>query len=407
MGDRFPGGVISKTPPTVVAPVDGEGGSASGVWSLDEVLGYEKAGAWPKGVLPRELYAWGRNISGQLGDDTTVARSSPVQIGALTNWAQVAVGTQHSISVKTDKTLWAWGINSSGQVGDNTIANKSSPIQVGALTNWEQVSAGSLHTAAVKVDGTLWTWGRNNVGQLGDNSVLNRSSPVQIGVLTDWSQVAGGGNHTAAVKSNGTIWAWGENGDGQVGDNTGGFGIRRSSPVQIGALTNWAQVAGGDDHTAAVKTDGTMWTWGGNSDGQLGQNISTSVFRSSPVQVGALTNWAAVSTGNSHTVSVKTDGTLWTWGRNNFGQIGDSSIIYRSSPVQVGALTNWSQVGGGHSDVVAAVKTDGTLWTWGQNIYGQLGQSDTISRSSPVQVGALTNWFQVSCSFHTLAITKG
>jgi hypothetical protein len=112
MADRFPGGVISKTPPTVVAPVDGEGGSASGVWTLDEVLGYEKAGAWPGRVLPRELYAWGYNDNGQLGDDTVVARSSPVQIGALTTWAKVAGGTGTSFSIKTDGTLWAWGARS-------------------------------------------------------------------------------------------------------------------------------------------------------------------------------------------------------------------------------------------------------------------------------------------------------
>ena len=199
MAERFPGGVISKTPPTVTGPTDGEGGSASGVWSLDEVLGYEKAGAWPKPELPRELYAWGNNNNGQLGDGTVVNKSSPVQIGALTTWSQIAAGNLHTAAVKTDGTLWVWGSNSQGQVGDGTVVNKSSPVQIGALTTWSQIVAGEQHTAAVKTDGTMWAWGRNNNGQVGDGTTVYKSSPVQVGALTTWSQIAAGGNHTVAI----------------------------------------------------------------------------------------------------------------------------------------------------------------------------------------------------------------
>jgi alpha-tubulin suppressor-like RCC1 family protein len=411
MGDRFPGGVISKTPPEVTPPASsgsfaGEGGAASGLWSLAEQLDLEKAGFWPKRVLPRELYAWGGNNVGQLGDNTTANKSSPVQVGLLVNWAQVSGGAQGlTASVTTNKFLYLWGNNNFGQLGDNTTTNKSSPVQVGALTNWEQVAAGTYHAAAVKTDGTIWAWGGNSnasfsPGAVGDNTVVNRSSPVQIGALTNWFQVSAQ-THTSAVKTDGTLWSWGYNGNGQLGDNTT---ANKSSPVQIGALTNWAQVSA-SYHTSAITTSGQLYAWGYNGRGQVGDNTIAS--KSSPVQIGALTNWAQVAGGNFHTVSVKTDGTLWSWGFNNNGQLGQNDLVNRSSPVQIGALTNWAQVAAGSQHTVA-VKADGTLWAWGDNGSGQGGDNTTANKSSPVQVGALLNWAQASAgSFHTTALLKG
>ena len=251
MADRFPGGVISKTPPTVVAPVDGEGGSASGVWTLDEVLGYEKAGAWPKPPIPQELYTWGYGGTGRLGHNNTyINLSSPVQVGALTNWTQVAAGNAHTACVTTAGTLFTWGLNANGQLGhNNTDFAKSSPVQVGALTNWAQVAAGSYHTACVTTAGTLFTWGNNGSGRLGLGDITNRSSPVQVGALTNWAQVAAGQSHTPCVTAAGTLFTWGANGSGSLGDGTT---VSKSSPVQVGALTNWTQVAAGNGHTAAI-----------------------------------------------------------------------------------------------------------------------------------------------------------
>jgi len=354
-----------------------------------------------------ELYAWGSNGSGELGDDTTVRKSSPIQVGSLTNWFQISVGnkssTGHTVAVKTDGTLWAWGSNEYGRLGLNIsyLAFRSSPVQVGALTTWSQVVAGGEFTAAIKTDGTLWTWGNNSSGQLGDGTVLRKSSPIQVGALTDWAQIAAGRYNIAAIKTNNTLWAWGSNLDGQLGDGTK---IRRSSPVQIGALTNWSQIAVGYKHTAATKTDGTMWAWGYNANGEVGSG--TTIYPSSPVQIGALTNWSQVAAGKNHTTSIKTDGTLWSWGNNEFGQLGDGTVVRRSSPVQIGALTTWSQIAG-VGQQTAAIKSDGTLWTWGLGSLGELGTGNTIRRSSPVQVGALTTWFRVArgpMSDHTVAL---
>lgn len=407
MADRFPGGVISKTPPTVSGPAPGTSGTASGVWTLSEVLGYVKAGVWTGERIPLlELFTFGRNNNGQLGIGDVTNRLSPVQVGALGDWSQVATGSAayHSVTVKTDGTLWAWGLGNNGRLGLGlNIDARSSPVQVGVLTNWYESATGSTFTVSLKNDGTLWSFGANTSGALGDGTRVNKSSPVQIGALTDWSHVACGNLHVATVKFDGTLWTWGANGSGQLGQNTG-FNAYRSSPVQVGTLTDWSQVAGGLAHTAAVKTGGTIWTWGRPSRGQLGLNSNT-VYRSSPTQVGALTNWAQVACGALHTVSVKTNGTLWAWGYNTRGELGQNTVINRSSPVQIGSLSNWSQVACGGSHTVA-VKTDGTLWAWGKNdLFGNLGDGTVINRSSPVQIGALTNWTQVSAgAYHTLAI---
>jgi alpha-tubulin suppressor-like RCC1 family protein len=345
--------------------------------------------------------------AGVLGDNTSVSKSSPVQtVSGGTNWKQVAAGLYHAAAIKTDGTLWTWGYNSTGTLGDgSSIVNKSSPIQtVSGGTNWKQVAGGQSHAAAIKTDGTLWTWGYNAQGQVGDNSITHRSSPIQtVSGGTNWKQVASGGNNTAAIKTDGTLWLWGYNSGGQLGDNTS---THRSSPVQtIAGGTNWKSVSGGSAHTVAIKTDGTLWTWGQNTLGQLGDNTRINKF--SPVQtIAGGTNWKSVSSGIAYTAAIKTDGTLWLWGHNNYGQLGDNTIVHRSSPVQtVSGGTNWKQVAGGGFNI-ASIKTDGTLWTWAYNAQGQLGDNTIVHRSSPIQtVSGGTNWKLVAAGQqHTSAI---
>jgi alpha-tubulin suppressor-like RCC1 family protein len=351
-----------------------------------------------------ELYAWGNNGSGRLGDGTTANKSSPVQIGALTNWAQVSTGYSHTVALTTNGELYAWGNNSSYRLGDGTTANKSSPVQIGALTNWAQVSTGIFggHSLAIKTDNTLWAWGVGSNGQRGDGIVANVPSPVQIGALTNWAQVTAGSNFSASVTTSGELYAWGDNSYGRLGDNTV---VSKSSPVQIGALTNWAQVSAGSNHCAAVKTDGTLWSWGRNQFGQLGQN-TLDIHRSSPVQVGALTNWSHIDSGYGHCIAVKTDGTLWSWGGGGNGQLGDNTVVSKSSPVQIGALTNWAQVSAGDNFSVA-ITTGGQLYAWGYGGNGRLGDGTVVNRSSPVQVGALTDWIQVSAGNQQALATLG
>ena len=246
-------------------------------------------------------------------------------------------------------TLWKWGDGAFGQLGQGSNTSFSSPVQVGELGGWVNITPShSRHEAAVRTDGSLWTWGRNNRGQLGFGDVVNRNSPVQVGSLTDWSQASSGMDayaHTLAVKTDNTLWAWGRGFNfGQLGQGTT---ISRSSPVQIGSLTNWASISVGTGGSRAIKTDGTLWAWGAGANGTLG--LGDVINRSSPVQIGVLTDWSSITTSNSHSTALKTDGSLWAWGRGNL--LGDGTTIDKSSPVQIGGLTTWTSInsGGGHT----------------------------------------------------------
>lgn len=347
-------------------------------------------------VYAKSLWSWGLNSTGQLGIDTITSRSSPVQVGALTDWKVVDLGRTHCLAVKTDSTLWAWGRNAvNGPLGLNNLTNRSSPVQVGLLTDWKYVSASIAATAysslAVKTDGTLWAWGGNTDGRLGLNGgvTVHRSSPVQVGSLNNWKYVSSSG-HSASVKTDGTLWTWGLASSGQLGHNNT---TARSSPVQVGALTTWKYVTAGALVTFATQVNGTLWAWGSGASGTSG--LGDVVNRSSPVQIGALTDWGSVSSNTGSASVVKTDGTLWVWGLGTDGELGLNAITSSSSPTQVGSLNDWYYVSSG-VEHTASIKTDGSLWIWGLNTDGALGFSDLISRSSPVQLGSLTNWHRVS-----------
>ena len=354
-----------------------------------------------------ELFTWGDGNSGRTGHGNTTDYSSPVQVGALKDWMP-PTATQSptlatawaetggtTMAVKTDGTLWGWGENTRGQIGDNTMVDKSSPVQVGSLTDWSCVDTGDTHTVAIKTDGTLWTWGYQLYGALGNGSsaALNISSPVQVGSLTNWLMPSSLYYSSGAIKTDGTLWLWGRN---LYGGLATGNTTNYSSPVQVGSLTNWAKLTRGPGKGfTGIKTDGTLWTWGEAYGGSLGDGTTTN--KSSPVQVGSLTNWSECQGGRFKRFAIKTDGTLWAWGYGVGGGLGLGSTTNYSSPVQVGSLTNWSSVlgvGYGHAMVV---KTDGTLWAWGANGAGALGIGNKTAESSPVQVGSETDWVAVSC----------
>ncbi len=373
------------------------------VYSFDDV--FVPADAFRQG----NLWSWGRNNNGQLGDNTVTTKSTPVTtlVGGA-NWKQVSANGYFTSAIKTDGTLWTWGRNNNGQLGDNTVTNRSTPVTTFAGgTNWKQVSCGGYFTAAIKTDGTLWTWGNNLYSQLGDGTGTRRSTPVTtFAGGTNWEQVSCGYAHVAAIKTDGTLWTWGRNeNSGQLGDNTI---TPKSTPVTtfLGG-NNWKQVNSGASNVIAIKNDGTLWTWGRNNSGQLGNNTVTN--RSTPVTTFAGgTNWKQVSAGYNHTAAIKTDGTLWTWGSNSYGIVGDNTTTQRNTPVTTFAGgNNWKQVSAGYYFHTAAIKTNGTLWTWGSNLYAHLGVNDNFTRCTPVTTFAGgTNWKQVEGgTYHIVATT--
>ena len=349
------------------------------------------------------LWAWGYNNFGQLGQNNTLTYSSPVQVGSLSTWTQTACGAYQTLALQNNGSLYAWGYNAFGQLGNNSTTNFSSPIQVGTLSVWSNIiqANGNNFSVAIQSNGSLWSWGQNNWSQLGQGNTVNYSSPVQIGTpvnQTLFTQVSCGYNYfSLGIQSPGTLWSWGGNSYGQLGVNTSGVN-NTSSPVRVGALNYWTQVAAGNSHWLAVQSPGTLWSCGYNGYGQLGNNTSsTSQGASTPIQVGALTTWTQVAGGNYSSYARQNTGTLWSWGYNNFGQLGQSNTTNYSSPVQVGLLSNWTNISVNSTSASAlALQSAGTLWAWGYNAYGQLGNSNTTSQSSPIQIGALTLWKQIA-----------
>jgi alpha-tubulin suppressor-like RCC1 family protein len=268
------------------------------------------------------------------------------------------------------------------------------------LTNlrWKQaeIGDGANHTLYVlDRSGLLWVIGENQYGQLGDGTTTDGTSLYCIDFSNiPWKQISANWSYITGIKTDGTLWSWGGNSYGQLGQNNR---THRSSPTQIGTGTDWKYVSAGGAHVAAIKTNGTLWTWGYNYIGQLGQNNITD--RSSPTQVGTATNWKQVSAGDMHTAAIKTDGTLWTWGWNEESQLGLNNYTNRSSPTQVGTATNWKKVSAGSYNT-GIIKTDNTLWGCGQ--YSTFFGDEYISMNTPIQIGTGTDWNQISVNFNNM-----
>jgi alpha-tubulin suppressor-like RCC1 family protein len=320
------------------------------------------------------LYAWGRNQAGQLGDGTYTDRLVPTWIGTVKTWATIATGELHTVAIRSDGTLWGWGFNQNGQLGDGTFANKPAPVKIGAATTWVALSAGKAHTVAIKKDGTLWAWGGNYSGQLGDGTLIDSPVPIQIGTFTNWTAASAGAAHTVGRRADGTIWSWGDNSKGQLGRSSNTAPNSPFLPVQIGS-EHWVSVAAGGAHTLAIRSDGALFSWGSDGSRQLGHDKPGDM--AVPTQVGVDTHWALLAAGGSHSLALKSDGTLWAWGSNSEAQLGDGTTVDASPPMQIGTGTGWLAISAGLYDSFGFL-ADGTLWGWGRNLEGQQGNGSLI-----------------------------
>jgi alpha-tubulin suppressor-like RCC1 family protein len=335
------------------------------------------------------LYAWGWNRQGQLGDGSNNDRTTPVIVsGGVTTWKQVAQGELHTLALRTDGTLWAWGYNQNGQLGDGTTADKTTPVQVGTAKDWVYIAAGKSHSMAINKAGVMYGWGRNFNGQLGDDSKTDRLVPTRVATTTTtgtpavtvtWTAVAAGATHTLARAMDGSLYVWGGNTKSQLG-NGGTTDVQK--PAKVGTST-WASVAAGGTHSLGIRADGTLWAWGDNSSGQLGVPTSNAaVTATAPTQVGTATNWSVIASGLAHSLAVRTDGTLYGWGANSNGQVGNGSTVNVGTPTQIGTAITWVTVEAGlqHS---AALQKDNTVWLWGRNTEGQLGNGTQTDVTAP------------------------
>ncbi len=316
------------------------------------------------------LWAWGRNDSGELGLGDNVSRSIPAKVGTAANWVSVAASWYHSLGIRSDGTLWGWGENDNGQLGLGYQSWRTTiPVKVGTATNWAAVSTGHFHTLGLRSDGTLWVWGSNGFGQLGLPEIgvtENVTSPTQLGTDSDWVAIAAGDGHSLAVKSDGSLWSWGANSRGQLGL---GHTSTKYTPTPVPGGIEWATVEAEYDYSLGIDRDGTLWSWGLNVDGQLG--LGNTATTKSPALVGS--GWAGVYPGRNHCLGLRTDGTLYAWGANWYGQLGQGSYYdQEESPQQVGSESNWLGGAGGDQFSIG-FRSDGTAWGWGRNGSGQLG----------------------------------
>ena len=341
-------------------------------------------------------YIWGDNTWGQMGNGSLVTpNATPFAVGSTATWKSIAAGGAHTLAVKSDGTLWAWGYNQNGQLGDGfSAANgqshvyQNTPKQIGTSTSWAVVAAGETHSMAMDSNPSpgLYAWGQNAYGQLGLGTTLDSFAPGTASKVagtsgTSWRSIAAGARHSLVLRSDGKVLSWGDDNRGQLGD-----WIASAQPtltptvvrINLSALA----ISAGSYHSLAILNDHTLWSWGDNTYGQLGYSSFDAVLQSDPlfsavaIKVGVDSDWSAVAGGGTHTLAIKQDQTLWAWGGNAYGQLGNNTKVDAPAPVQIGSANRWIAVAAGkyHS---MAIDTNNKLWTWGRNAEGQLGNGTT------------------------------
>jgi len=330
-----------------------------------------------------QLWVWGVGTNGALGQNTTlVNRSSPVSVVGAHSFVQISLGADNGIGLKSDGTAWAWGKGDLGKLGEGTAAvNRSSPISVIGNHSFIYVCSGEGNMVGLKADGSGWCWGVGSNSRVGDAGAANRSSPVAL-VNHTFTKLLYGEFHGLGLKSDGTIWTWGFGNSGRLGNNAT---TNNNTPSQVVGSHSFVDIFPGV-HSLALKSDGAAWAWGTGTNGQLGQNTSA-VNRSSPVSVIGNHSFIQLSAGNAHSIGLKSDGTAWAWGAGTTGELGEGSVtVDRSSPISVVGAHSFIQIWAGNQHTLG-LKSNGQVWTWGVGTSGQLGEGSTaVSRSSPVLV---------------------
>jgi alpha-tubulin suppressor-like RCC1 family protein len=358
------------------------------------------------------LWSFGRNDYGQLGTGDRTDSDAPVLVGAGP-WKDAAAGARHSLAIRTDGSLWAWGDNEYGILGIGTLSPSLLPVRVGGATDWVMAGAGGDFSCVLKAknpDGKLWLWGGNYHGQLGNRLAGESDAPVRAeSGSADFVKAIAGGGGTFGLRADGTLWGWGANGNGQLGDNTL-LGRQLPAPTAGGGLP-WLDIAGGGYHTLGIRTDGSLWSWGGNTYGEQGSGIEGD--RLLPGRIGAAT-WKAVFAGWQSSFAIRADGTLWAWGLDTYNRLGIgnsfdpgdsvSPAMAVASPRQVGSSGGWKQLSSSMTQT-AAVRDDGSLWCWGTGLFGALGNG-VLNTGVPVRVGTDNDWASVATSGYHMAALK-
>ncbi|MCL2016504.1 MAG: hypothetical protein FWG68_09695 [Defluviitaleaceae bacterium] len=317
------------------------------------------------------LWGWGSNFTGQVGDGTTINRDAPVRI--MDDVISVSASGNQTMAIRSDGSLWGWGNNEFGQLGDGTTTDRHSPVRI--MDDVIAVSSSAV-TMAIRSDGSLWGWGSNSTGQIGDGTTINRNAPVRI--MDDVIAVSTGSVVTMAIRSDGSLWGWGGNWEGQLGDGTT---TNRHSPVRI--MDDVVAVSAGGNNTMAIRSDGSLWGWGWNGHGQVGNGATVSIRSNELLPVRIMDDVVSVSVGSHHTMAIRSDGSLWGWGGNAWGELGDGTNETRFTPVRI--MDDVLAAYAGNANAIA-IRSDRNLWGWGNNMSGQLLDDTTTDRHTPIRI---------------------
>lgn len=337
------------------------------------------------------LYGQGLNANGQLGVGDVVDRSIPILVVGGVIWRMVSSGasstSNHVIGVDLAGAAYAFGINTNGQLGDGTTTPRSSPVLVSGGIVARKAIAGEQSSAMVSRDGLLYTWGRNNAGQLGDGTVASRSTPnLTADLSAQWRDVAMGGAHTVALSYDGSIYSWGLNTNGQLGN---GNVTARSSPVLVAFSKKFKSISAGASNSVGVTEDGDAYAWGNNTTGSCGDG--TVIPKSTPTLVIGSHKWKSVRVGNGYMIGVTTEGAAYAWGANPDGRLGVGDTAARSTPTLVVGGSLWSDIAPGGNDTTG-ITAGGQQQGWGSNVNGALGVGNVTPTSSPVLVSSSFRW---------------
>ena len=330
------------------------------------------------------MWGWGYGATGAMGNGTDFNELTPIQLLPDVNLQKIRCGSNTTFIIKSDGTLWGSGINTAGCLGINSFAIYSPIfIQIGTASNWKEIIPSDFFTVALKTDNTIWGWGQNDGYQMGNGTCCNgQLTPIQISTATDWKELDGTDSRSVfAIKNNGTLWCWGSNLSSMLGSNTISVIMY---PTQHNPDSDWKTMSAGYDHMLILKNNNTLWAWGNGEYGSCGDTFPVVFNRYQPTQIGTAT-WKTVVAGFRTSFGIKTDGTLWAWGRNDVGQLGNGNTIDQRLPVQIGTDNNWDVISSGQQHVIA-LKTDGSLWAWGNNDVGQLGDGTTTSQLLPTYI---------------------
>jgi alpha-tubulin suppressor-like RCC1 family protein len=380
-------------------------GIASG--SIDMNTGRGKSA-----VQKGPVYAWGSNLSGQRGDGTTTdttASSPALVVGGYTDWVYIAGRAYGFSGVRANGTLFSWGAGTNGMNGNFSISNTGTPVQEATQSmNWKQVFPGLNALFAIDTSGQAYGWGLGTSGQIGDGTLGTRTLPTLVaGGFTDWKALQTGTLHTVGVRNNGTAWAWGLQTTGRLGNGLTS-GVANSPVSVVGGFTDWTHIAAGLAHSLGRRSNGTIWSWGSNTSGALGTGNVTA--QSSPVSIaGGFTDWTFVIAGGDRSFAIRSNGTAWAWGNNIFATLGDNTNTSRSSPVSiVGGFTDWVELRAGpasNANGSMGRRSNGTVWSWGSST--TMGDGTITAKSSPVSIaGGFTTWVTISAAQTAQAAIK-